>query len=169
MVIELDSLRLIRYSEYEHKFLKDEFEYGDSSSKYIYQIGERLELSKNNEKSVFQSAFIVLDKDIPIGYLYVSSMINDEVFLEYAILKECRGMGYASDVVSEVSDYLFQNYNIRSIKLDIDPSNKNSIYVANACGFILDEEEFESRNFMGKMKFIKESDCYISKRRSGLK
>ena len=92
-------------------------------------------------------------------------MINDEVFLEYAILKEFRGMGYASDIVREVTQYLFENYNLRSIRLDIDPSNKNSILVANACGFILDEEQFESRNYIGKMQFIKENDSYISKRR----
>ena len=165
MEVKLETLKLVRYFESKHKFLKDELEFGKSSSGYIHQIGERLDLSKNNDKSIFHSAFVVVDADTPIGYLFISSMINDEVFLEYAILKEYRGMGYASDIVTEISDYLFQNYNIRSIKLDIDPSNKNSIYVANACGFILDEEEFESRNFIGKMKFIKESDCYISKRK----
>ena len=165
MIIELETLKLIRYSEDEHIFLKEEFENGESSSRYIHQIGDRLELSKDNDKTVFQSAFVILDGDTPVGYLFISSMINDEVFLEYAILKEFRRMGYASDVVREVSDYLFQNCNIRSIKLDIDPSNKNSILVANSCGFTPDEEEFESRNFIGKMKFIKESDCYISKRR----
>ena len=124
-----------------------------------------MELSRDNDKSIFQSAFVILDEDTPVGYLFISSMVNDEVFLEYAILKEFRGMGYASDVVNEVSYYLFQNYNIRSIKLDIDPSNKNSILVANSCGFMLDEEDFESRNFIGKMHFIKESDCYVSRRR----
>ena len=29
----------------------------------------------------------------------------------------------------------------------------------------LDEEDYESRNFIGRMQFIKESDCYISKRK----
>jgi len=31
--------------------------------------------------------------------------------------------------------------------------------------FYLDEEEYEARNFIGKMQFIKESDLYISKRK----
>ena len=165
MEIKLETLKLVRYLEDKHKFLKEELEHGDSSSKYIHQIGDRLDGSKDNDKSLFHSAFIIEEDETPIGYLFISSIINDEVFLEYAILKEFRGMGYASDLVNELSDYLFHNYNIRSIKLDIDPSNKNSMYVANACGFILDEEEFESRNFIGKMKFIKESDCYISRRK----
>ena len=167
MIIELETLRLVRYSSQEYRTLKEELENGGSSSEYIHQIGERLELSKDNDRSVFQSAFVVLDGNIPIGYLFISSMMRDEVFLEYAVLKEFRGMGYASDMVMEVSNYLFQNYNIRSIRLDIDPSNEKSILVANSCGFVLDEELFESRNFVGKMQFIKESDCYVSKRRTG--
>lgn len=165
MNIKLETLNLVRYSDDEHNYLKEKFEHGDSSSEFIHQIGERLENSKNNSKSLFHSAFVIKDDKTPVGYLFISSIINDEVFLEYAILKEFRGMGYASDIVNEVSDFLFENYNIKSIKLDIAPNNKNSIYVANACGFILDDEEFESRNFMGKMKFIKESTCYMSKRK----
>lgn len=165
MNIELETLRLVRYSDYKYRELKEELENGRSSSDYIHQIGERLELSKDNDKSIYQSAFVVLDEDVPIGYLFISSMVCDEVFLEYSVLKDFRRMGYASSIVSEISDYLFQNHNIRSIRLDIDPSNKNSVLVANSCGFMLDEEEFESRNYVGKMQFIKESDCYVSKRR----
>lgn len=165
MIIKLETLQLVRYSEQDHRTLKEEFENGSSSSKYIQDIGNRLELSKDNDNSIYQSAFVVVDGDESVGYLFISSMVRDEVFLEYAVLKTFRGMGYASSIVSEVSNYLFQNHNIRSIKLDIDPSNKNSVLVAESCGFILDEEEFESRNFIGKMHFIKESDCYVSKRR----
>ena len=165
MTINLETLTLIRYSKTDYQNVKEELENGPSSSKYIHEIGERLEQSKDNN-TIFQSAFIVLDGGTPVGYVYISSMINDEVYLEYAILKEFRQMGYASDLVNELSDYLFENHNIRSIKLDIDPSNKNSTLVAESCGFYLDEEDFESRNFQGKMKFIKDSHCYISKRRN---
>lgn len=165
MNIELETLQLVRYSEQNHKNLKDDFENGKSFSKYIHQIGERLEYSSNDNKNIFNTAFVVLDEEVAIGYLFISSMINDEVFLEYAVLKEFRGMGYGSSIVNDVSDYLFQNFNIRSVRLDIDPSNKNSLLVANSCGFILDEENFENRNFIGKMQFVKENYNYISKRR----
>ena len=94
-------------------------------------------------------------------------MVRDEVFLEYAVLKEERGKGYGSDIVRETTDYLFQNHNIRSIRLDIDPSNKNSINAAEAAGYSVDEEEFASRNFTGRMQFVKDSEYYVSKRRSG--
>lgn len=165
MDIELQTLSLTRYDEQRHSSLKEELENGESSSNYIHQIGERLEQSRDNDKSIYQSAFVVLDEDTPVGYLYISSLINDEVFLEYAVLKDFRGQGYASDMVSETTEYLFKKHNIKSIRLDIDPSNKNSMLVANACGFLLDDEDYESRNLTGKMQFIKESDCYESKRR----
>lgn len=165
MKIELETLSLIRYNEEVHKSLKEELENGSSSSEYIHQIGERLSSSKDNDKSIYQSAFVVEDKAVPVGYLFISNMIRDEVFLEYAVLKNFRRMGYGSRIINETSDYLFQNHNIRSIRLDIDPSNKNSVLVADSCGFTLDEEEYESRNFIGRMQFTKESDCYISKRR----
>lgn len=165
MNIELETLSLTRYNEQEHNSLKKELESGNSSSKYIHQIGERLELSKDNDRSIYQSAFVVEDANISVGYLFVSSIIRDEVFLEYAVLKDFRRMGYAKRIVNEIAEYLFKNHNIRSIRLDIDPSNKNSVLVANTCGFTLDEEEYESRNFTGRMQFIKESDYYISKRR----
>lgn len=42
---------------------------------------------------------------------------------------------------------------------------QNSILVATNCGFSVDEEEFESRNFTGKMQFVRENELYISKRR----
>lgn len=165
MNIELDSLVLTRYLEEKHKRLKENFESGESHSDFIYQIGSRLENSKNNNRSIYQSAFVVEDLGVPVGYLFISNRIRDEVFLEYAVLKEYRGMGYGSDIVRQTTDYLFQNHNIKDIRLDIDPSNKNSINTAEACGYTLDEDEFASRNYTGRMQFVQDSTYYVSKRR----
>lgn len=165
MNIKLDSLVLTRYSEEKHKRLKENFESGESHSDFIYQIGSRLENSKNNNRSIYQSAFVVEDLGVPVGYLFISNRIRDEVFLEYAVLKEYRGMGYGSDIVRQTTDYLFQNHNIKDIRLDIDPSNKNSINTAEACGYTLDEDEFASRNYTGRMQFVQDSTYYVSKRR----
>lgn len=167
MNIQLESLFLTRYNPEKHLPLKQELETGESSSEFIHQIGERLESSKDNDRSIYTSAFVVEDLGTPIGYLYISSMVRDEVFLEYAVLKEERGKGYGSDIIRETTDYLFKNHNIRSIRLDIDPSNKNSINAAEACGYSVDEEEFASRNFTGRMQFVKDSEYYVSKRRGG--
>lgn len=67
MNIELDSLVLTRYSEIKHKALKEDFELGESHSNFIYEIGLRLENSKNNNQSIYQSAFVVEDLGVPIG------------------------------------------------------------------------------------------------------
>ncbi len=165
MNIELDSLILTRYSEEKHKRLKEDFESGESHSSFIYQIGSRLENSKNNNRSIYQSAFVVEDLGVPVGYLFISNKIRDEVFLEYAVLKQYRGMGYGSDIVRQTTDYLFQNHNIKDIRLDIDPSNKNSINTAEACGYTFDEDEFASHNYTGKMQFVQDSTYYFSKRK----
>ena len=166
MNIELDSFLLTRYSEDKHKKLKDELENGVSQFNFIHQIGKRLENSKDNNRNIYQSAFVVEFTNIPIGYLYISNMVNDEVFLEYSILKEYRGKGYGSNIIREITDYLFEKHNIRSIRLDIDPSNRNSINVAQACGYAVDEDEFESRNYIGRMQFVRENAFYVSKRRA---
>ena len=165
MIIKLEKFDLVRYNDDKHKYLKEEFKNGNSFSEYIHQIPERLESSKYNDKNIYQSAFVVQYNEMPMGYLYISNKINDEVFLEYSVLKEYRKMGYGSELLNEITNYLFENCNIKNIRLDIDPSNKNSILLASACGFYLDEEEYEARNFIGKMQFIKESDIYISKRK----
>ena len=68
-------------------------------------------------------------------------------------------------LLNKISDYLFTNHNIRSIRADVDISNKNNMMLLESCGYIFDEEEYENRNFIGKMQFCKESDCYVSKRR----
>ena len=165
MNIKLETLSLTRYQEEKHKNLKDELETGESASRFIHQIAQRLEGSKNDITNIFQSAFVVEDNSVPIGYLYISSNKKDEVYLECSFLKRFRNRGYGKTLLTEVEEYLFEHHNIRCIKGDVDPSNKNSQSMLEACGYLFDEEEYESRNFIGNMQFFKESDCYVSKRR----
>lgn len=165
MTINLETLILTRYDEAKHKELFESFKNGDSFSKFIHEVCKRLEASKNNFNNIFQSSFVVECNNIPIGYLYVSSNEKDEVFLEYSILKQYRNQGFGKMLLNQASDFLFQNYNIRCIRADVDPSNKNSMLLLESCGYIFDEEEYEKRNFIGNMQFFKESDCYYLKRR----
>lgn len=165
MNIKLETLNLTQYDYNKHASLKEKLTKGDSKSQYIYQISDRLEASTTASDSIYQRAFVIEDEGLAVGYLYISNMTRDEVFLEYSILNEYRRMGYGSSVVYETTDYLFENHNIRSVRLDIDPSNKNSVLLATSCGFTLDEEEYEKNNFIGKMQFVKESNCYVPKRR----
>lgn len=167
MNIKLETLNLTRYDDEKHKILKEELENGESASRFIHQIAQRLNNSSYAGDNIFQSAFVVLDKDMPIGYVYISSNKNDEVFLECSLLKRFRKMGYGKRLLNEVSNYLFEQHNIRCIKGDVDPSNKNSQMMLESCGYLFDEEDYEERNFIGNMVFFKESECYVPKRRNG--
>ena len=161
--IKLKSFYLDRYkSEYEG--FKKDFN-NDSKSRFINNIDVRLQNSMQEEDFSFPSAYVVLDNENPVAYIYVSSIIKDEVFLEISVLNKYRNMGYGSKILDEVCDYLFENHNIRCVKLDIDPSNKNSIAMAQNCYFEFDEEAYESQNYMGHMIFYKESNCYVDRRR----
>ena len=163
--IDLETLSLCRYDESLFCEVKEELINGISASNFIHSIKEILENSNNNPSFNFQSAYIVVKENNPIGYIYISGSKNDEVYLEYLVLNNFRTQGYGTLLINEVCDYLYEIHNIKSVKLDISPSNKNSIKLAEKCGFIFDEEDYENRNYSGNMTFIKESYCYISKRR----
>ena len=165
MDIKLETLTLTRYDDEKHKILKEELENGESSSRFIHQISQRLNNSSYSGENIFQSTFVVLNNENPIGDVYISSRKDDEVFLKCSILRQFRNQGYGKRLLNEVGDYLFEEHNIKNIRADVNPSNKNSMLMLEACGYLFDEEEYEKRNFIGNMQFFKESDCYFSKRR----
>ena len=163
-MIKLDSFNLVNYDD-NFEYVKKELESGKSKSNFIHSVVERLQMSKNNS-SLFNNAYIVLKNNEPIGYLYISGTTFDEVYIEYSILYNNRNNGYASLLLTEISDFLFFNYNIRSIKLDISPSNKASINVALKSGFYIDDDELEKNDNIVKMIFIKDNLNYENKRKN---
>ena len=161
-MVKLETLTLDRYNN-NYKYIKDSFD-NISKSKYIHDVTRRLISSSDLDENLLLGAYIVLDNNKEVGYTYISSNKNDEVYLETSILEDKRNNGYGKKIVSEVSDYLFENKNIRIVKVAIDPSNINSIKMVESCDFIFDEDDYESNNYIGKMTFFKESTCYINKR-----
>ena len=161
--IFLDQIVLDGYDDKYKDYIND-FKEGKSFSKYIHNIKERIELTKYKEEFSLECGYIVLNKNlIPIGYVFLSNIKRDEIYVEYSVLNNERRKGYGKLILSEVSDFLAQNYNIKQINLDIDPSNEASIKTAESCGFTFDEESFENNNYMGKMLFYKENIFYIKK------
>ncbi|MBQ8681637.1 MAG: GNAT family N-acetyltransferase [Bacilli bacterium] len=138
MNIKLDSFCLNTYDEYNqlHRNLVEEFK-GISSSKYVSQIENRLILNNKQKSFPFDTGFIISlnsDDDL-VGYIFISSIRNDEVYLEYSILNNKKKMGYGKLVLKELTEYLFENFNIRDIALDIDVSNVPSVKTAISCGY----------------------------------
>ena len=167
MDFKLNNLSLYLYDNYnfKHNELVKELEVGDSSSSYIHDIRTRLNDGKNKKDIPFGVGFIVGLKDEFIGYVFISKRIKDEIFLEYSLINEFRGKGYGKLVLSEVSDYLFTNYNIKSITLDIEPSNIPSIMTAVSVGFDVLEDDYLERNMNGKILYRMDNYKYENKRK----
>ena len=86
MNINLETLSLCSYNEEKYKEIIDEFVLGTSKSSFVHNIRERLMASKNIKDFSFQTAYLVLDNNNPIGYIYISQKVNDDVFLEFSVL-----------------------------------------------------------------------------------
>lgn len=166
MEINLNNIKLSSYDDNnsKHKNLLIEFE-GESKSKYIQDIGIRLISSNDKKSDIFDKGFIVSMNDKLFGYVFISKKIKDDIFLEYSIIKDCRGKGLGKVLLEEVSDYLMSNYNIKSITLDIDPSNVASVMTALSCGYMEDDEEYLKRNMSGKILYRIDNFNYINKRK----
>lgn len=121
-----------------HKLLLNQFK-GISHSSFISMIDNRLELLNKQKSFPFDTAFVIISGSKLLGYLFISSVRNDEVYLELSLLKEKRGKGYGKLILVLVTDYLFEHYNIRDIALDIDVSNHASINTATSGGYYADE------------------------------
>ena len=166
MKIELNNIKIFSYdnNNEQHRNLLMEFE-GESKSKYIQDIGIRLTSSINKKIDIFDKGFIASINDKCFGYIFISKIIKDDVFLEYSIINSYKGKGLGKILLEEVSEYLMDNYNIKSITLDIEPSNVASISTALNCGYMVDEDEYIKRNMNGKILYRIYNYNYINKRK----
>lgn len=131
-------LETFRDDSLEHVVALNSFK-EESSSRFISMIEERLLQNRKSKDYPFNMGFVVtLKSHEPIGYLFISSRRNDEVYLEYSILKGKRHCGYGKMCLELITEYLFNYYNIRDIALDIDVSNEASMKTAIACGYYED-------------------------------
>ncbi len=144
----------------EHKAVLESYQW-KSSSKFISMIDEMLIQNRKSKDYPFGMGFVVtLKSGEAVGYLFISSRRNDEVYLEYSILKNKRNCGYGKMCLDLVTQYLFSNYNIRDIALDIDVSNEASMKTALGCGYFEDEDAVN-----GKIILKNYNLNYVDKRR----
>lgn len=115
-------------------------------------------LLNNENKEFFDHGFLVTDNGIFIGYINIGNYNEIEhcIYLRAAIDKEKRGHSYGKTLLSEITEYVFQNYpQIESIRLKIANDNKASLMTAFSCGYEWLESDF----------FIKYNP-YIDKRKT---
>lgn len=152
-MIELNTIHLEHFNSKneEHILTKNELLHGKSFSKYIKQIEERL---VNNKKEIFEldSAYLVYLSNQIIGYLFVSDIQKYKIYIEYSILNKHRKKGFGKLLLSEITDYILENYEVKEIALDIDVSNLPSINLAESCGYYL-EDEFDKNTSMNSKEF----------------
>lgn len=132
---------------------------GNSKSKFIFNVIERLNVSSEN--SVFNNAYVTLSNDKYIGYIYLSPVKNDNIFIEQMIFKNFRNKGYGYKIMTHLIDYLFANYNLACINLSIDKDNIPSIIHAEKLNFYLDEDSV----YEDKLLFTLDNPNYIDKKR----
>lgn len=166
MNLQLENIVLSTYdiNNEKHNEVLDKFE-NESKSQYIHDIKERIKDFKNKKSFPFDTGFFVVINNDIVGYMFISKNISDEVYLESSLLKEYRGKKYGKLILNDVSNYLMNEYNIRSLILDIDPSNIPSIRTAISCGYEIDEEEYLKRNMSGKILYRLDNYNYINKKR----
>lgn len=164
MLLNLNEIYLETYNDNnsEHQALIKQFT-GDSCSNFISMIDSRLKLNNKQKTFPFDTAFIVyLDTGEMLGYVFISSIRNDEVYLEYSVLKDKRGCGYGKLVLGLVTNYLFVNYNVKDIALDIDVSNDASMKTALSCGYYEDDYRDD-----GRLIYKNYNLNYVDRRRKG--
>ncbi len=90
------------------------------------------------KNTFFDRGLLIYDNNDLIGYLNIGGFNEKEnaVYLRAAIDIEKRGKNYGKMVLSEVTNYIFKNYNFVSyIKLCISDDNIPSIKTALSCGY----------------------------------
>lgn len=132
--IELKTLKLVNFDKKNSSHISFFKKLnGDSSIKKRFQGL----LSPLVSKEKFGKAFLVGDNNDLVGYIEIGEVDpdDDSVYLRAAVDEDKRGHGYGKRILSETSEYLFDNTDIRSIKLKIADDNIPSMKVAFSGGY----------------------------------
>lgn len=128
---------------------KNDFEFtkkmvfDESIKRWYTSIGNGLLVNPNNE--FFNYSFLVKDGDEYIGIIGIGNYNSEEkcVYLRSAVDKDKRGKSYGKKILSEITEYIFSNYNnVESIRLKIDKENIASLATANYCGYTILESDY---------------------------
>ncbi len=163
-MISLENFEIINFDKnnFNHMEVYNDLDKGESKSNMISLIGERLLLSRKTSELEYQNAYLISKNSQILGYLYLSSKSMDHIYVELSILKKYRKNKIGSQVLNEVTDYIFLNNNdLKEIRLSIDKSNIGSMKVAMNAGYFYDDDDYRNE----KIDFTKDNPYYISKKR----
>lgn len=141
--LELYDVNNIIHNEVLNKLWKNE-----DTKKYLYNKEEFINniLDRNGE---YNSIYIVSLNNTYIGF--ISLYFYDNTYeVSDGILQEFRGRGYATKLLKEFCEYVFNNTSIKELYGYIDKDNISSIKSAIKSGFInTDNKEYViTKNFL---------------------
>jgi RimJ/RimL family protein N-acetyltransferase len=169
MRLQINNLTLITFDKNKHLDIYNELVSGESSSDYNRDISRRLLLENDTESFSFNHAYLVEVNKLIVGYIFVSGMVKNQIYLEYSILKQYRRQGLGKYILENVSNYIFENFdNIKQINLDIDPSNEASTKTALSAGYYI-EDIYDKNTANNSKKFIYDNPYYVDKSRRSIK
>lgn len=118
-------------------------------------------LDRKNNSDPFNIPYIILLNNKMIGYMYLLQNKNDEVLLEYAILQNQNKKKYHEILLREVTDYLSNFEDIKRFNINVDLSNLKKLRTTLECGYDSDYEDYENKNYPGKMILRRKNPNYI--------
>ncbi len=118
-------------------------------------------LDRKNNSDPFNIPYIILLNNKMIGYMYLLQNKNDEVLLEYAILQNQNKKKYHEILLREVTDYLSNFEDIKRFNINVDLSNLKKLRTTLECGYDPDYEDYENKNYPGKMILRRKNPNYI--------
>lgn len=163
-MISLENFEIINFDKnnFSHMEVYNDLDKGESKSNMISLIGERLLLSRKTSELEYQNAYLISKNSQILGYLYLSSKSVNHIYVELSILKKYRKNKIGSQVLNEVTDYIFLNNNdLKEIRLSIDKSNIGSMKVAMNAEYFYDDNDYRNE----KINFTKDNPYYVSKKR----
>lgn len=106
---------------------------------YIKNSGTDLQIAK-------QFRFVVDHKSNPVGFIDLFNYKGEEVSIGIIIDEGYQNRGFAKESVSLLSNYCFDNLNIKKLNCSVDVLNKKSNALFLSLGFQLVRNE-ENHNF----------------------
>lgn len=120
------------------------------SSIFKNKNDKSIEFLGNLSNYITAKTYIIINNNQKIGYFSMTvPVLNREnltsTSLYYAISEEHRNLGYATNLVEEISNYLFEEELVDMIILTIDNKNLASISVASKLGFNIEFQDQEEK------------------------
>lgn len=101
--------------------------------KMMYDVKQILNEAKKNKES--GNSYLVKTSEKYIGCIWISNLKENQRGISMMIEKKMQNQGYGKIILNSVSEYLFHEKLADSLVVYIKDKNKNSIHMANSCGF----------------------------------